>query len=105
MNLNEIYDYMQAQAPREGCGVIVNVNGKEQFLKCRNDAENDDEFILNRQDYLVILMNYPILAIVHSHVNQDELKFSDHDVTASTFLNIPFWLVGIPQREIIIYNG
>lgn len=103
--LEEIYDYMEKHAPREACGVIVINKGESAWVPCRNDSLKDDEFILNKYDYIQAhLNNEEVVAVVHSHINQEDLKLSEHDRKASNFLKIPYWVIGIPQRECIIHE-
>ena len=101
----DIFSYMEGCAPREGCGVVVIANGEKTWIPCGNDSVEADEFIINKKDFIVASMYYELVAIVHSHINQEDLKLSDHDIMASKYLNVPYWVVGIPQREIIKYNG
>lgn len=98
----KIKDYMLLQLPKEGCGLIL--DGK--FIPCRNDSEKENEFIINKEDYIKASLKGKITAIVHSHNNEDneKLAFSDHDITASNYLKIPYILVGVPNWDIITHG-
>ena len=43
--LPEIYSHMEKEAPREGCGLIVQKNDKIKFISVENKSEDENEFI------------------------------------------------------------
>ena len=42
-HLSEILEYLEAEYPKEGCGVIGKINGKTKWFPCRNQAEDPEE--------------------------------------------------------------
>ena len=47
--LQEIEDHFKKEYPREGCGVISVVQGKQKWFPCTNIAEENDHFIIDTQ--------------------------------------------------------
>lgn len=58
-----------AEYPRESCGVVVADGSKQKYIRCRNAADNRDDFRISGQDWAAAEDQGRILAIVHSHIN------------------------------------
>ena len=68
--LQAIHDHVVADFPREACGVVCVVKGRERYVRCRNNARSPTEqFILDPQDYADAEELGEIVSIVHSHPN------------------------------------
>lgn len=68
----QFISHAQRCHPREACGVVAIVKGKQQYYECENLAENDGDFILDPRDYIriddfVSSHSGDIVAIIHSH--------------------------------------
>ena len=56
------------QDPKEACGLLLNIRGKERYYPCRNLSMTDHQcFILDPEDYVKADNMGDIIAIVHSH--------------------------------------
>jgi len=60
--------HAKEQDPKESCGLLLNIRGKERYYPCRNLSMTDHQcFILDPEDYVKADNTGDITAIVHSH--------------------------------------
>ena len=50
----EIEKHFKKEYPKEGCGVLAVVKGKKQWFPVKNIAENNDDFIMDSDEYMNI---------------------------------------------------
>ena len=56
------------QNPKESCGLLLNIRGKERYYPCRNlSMTNHQCFILDPEDYVKADNLGSIKAVIHSH--------------------------------------
>jgi len=53
--------------PRECCGLLVIIKGRERYLPCTNTAQGTEHFILPAKEYADAEQLGEIIAVVHSH--------------------------------------
>ena len=60
--------HAQREDPKESCGLLLNVQGKERYYPCRNLSMTEHQcFIIDPEDYIKADNTGEITAVVHSH--------------------------------------
>jgi len=61
-------NHAKEQDPKESCGLLLNIKGKERYHPCRNLSLTDHQcFIIDPEDYVKADDRGEIIAIIHSH--------------------------------------
>ena len=56
------------QDPKESCGLLLNIKGKEKYFPCRNLSMTAFQcFIIDPEDYIKADNTGDIIAVIHSH--------------------------------------
>ena len=56
------------QDPRESCGLLIDVKGKEKYFPCKNLSSYSQQcFIIDPEDYTKAEDSGKVLAVIHSH--------------------------------------
>lgn len=91
----EAYEHARREYPRESCGLVVNVQGKERYFACRNIAERAEDFILDPEDYAKAEDLGDIMAVVHSHPDVSANP-SQADRVSCEASGLPWLIVAYP---------
>lgn len=96
---SDIRAHAVREYPREACGLIVIVRGKERYLDCRNEAESPMcNFMIHPQDWYAAERAGEITAVVHSHVN-DVARPSEGDRVMMENTKLPWFIVHVSKED------
>ena len=95
----DILLHLHSEYPNEGCGIILNKQGKLKWIPCKNVAvDKKENFKICPKDYVKATLQGDIFAIVHSHIN-GKCRPSKFDKDQSNYLQIPYYIYTIPENE------
>lgn len=94
--LKQIRDHANAEFPRESCGVITVVKGRQRYVPCRNIADGNDHFQIHTDDYAAAEDAGTVTHIVHSHPNGSP-EPSEADRVSCEATGLPWVIVNAPD--------
>jgi proteasome lid subunit RPN8/RPN11 len=92
----QILQHAQSDQPKESCGLVCVVKGRQRYFPCRNLAETPDEhFVLDPADYANAEDYGEVVAVIHSHPTTNPQP-SQADLVACEKTGVPWHIVN-PQ--------
>lgn len=88
----------EAEFPRESCGLVIIQKGRQVYFPCQNLALDDDQFIINPEDYAAADQRGEIVAVIHSHPNLPPLP-SQADRVACEASGLVWHIFSLPSGE------
>ena len=101
MDIGAIKEHFDKEFPREGCGVLAVVKGKKQWFPVTNIAENSDDFIMDSEEYIKLLLTTDIIGIVHNHIG-DSSEPGQTDKDYCNAMGIPYYIFSYPNMDLTI---
>ena len=91
-------NHAKEQDPKESCGLLLNIRGKERYYPCKNLAETSyQSFILDPTDYVKATKKGEIIGVVHSHPSTPPIA-SQADMVSCEKENYKWYIVN-PKTE------
>ena len=96
--------HAKAEDPKESCGLLLIVKGKEKYFPCKNLADKpEDMFIINPEDWVKAEDTGEVTAIIHSHpVTSPDLSMADKVACEKTKLK--WYVVQSSTEEWVEYE-
>ncbi len=95
----EIEQHFKKEYPREACGVLAVVKGKKQWFPVKNIANNNDDFVMDSDEYIKIMLTSDIIGIVHNHIDASP-EPGETDIQQCNVLGIPYYIFSYPEMEL-----
>lgn len=93
--------------PNEACGVIVDVNGKAQFIGCENiHHEPSNNFTVDPLQYSKAADKGQVVAVWHTHIDKSATP-SDEDKAGCNHSELPWYIHGITKNheDVFVFDG
>ena len=93
--------HAKTSLPEESCGVVIDVDGKQEYYPCKNIAiEGANSFTIDPEDWAKAEETGTVLHICHSHPNGD-LTASEEDIKNCDFLGLSWFIFNPLDDECI----
>ena len=98
--MDAIRAHVAAEYPKEACGVVVQAGRRQNYIPCRNIADNPTEaFTLAPADKLAAAQAGEIIMIIHSHPDVVRLIPSEMDRVQCDWSGIEWGIMSWPDGD------
>lgn len=97
----KVKEHFDAEYPKEGCGILAVVKGKKKWFPVKNVGNTSDDFIMDSDEYLKLMLTTDIVGVVHNHINASN-EPSETDIEQCNALGIPYYIFSYPDMELNI---
>ena len=92
------------QAPKESCGLLAIIKGKETYWPCENLSESPDEFfVIDPDNWADCEDEGELIGIIHSHAYGSALP-SEADKASCEHLGLPFYIYSVENKNWIDFE-
>jgi proteasome lid subunit RPN8/RPN11 len=92
------------QAPKESCGLLAIIKGKETYWPCDNLSESPDEFfVIDPDNWADCEDEGELIGIIHSHAYGSALP-SEADKASCEHLGLPFYIYSVKHKNWINFE-
>lgn len=96
--LDEIHKHIEAELPREACGVVIIELGKYKYIPCKNISQNLQDFVIDPVDWANAEDMGSIVLVVHSHPNISP-EPTQADLVGCENSKLPWMIINWPSKE------
>lgn len=97
--LEAIRAHAAQEYPRESCGLVVVVKGKQRYVPVRNVAERNEHFVMHPEDQAAAEDLGEVVMVVHSHPNLPATP-SQADLVGCEASGLPWLIVNWPTGAV-----
>ena len=92
------------EAPKESCGLLAIIKGKETYWPCKNLSESPDEFfVIDPDNWADCEDEGELIGIIHSHAYGSALP-SEADKASCEHLGLPFYIYSVEHKNWIDFE-
>ena len=96
--IDEIKQHFEEWYPKEGCGVYAVIKGKLEWFPCNNVATDEDDFVIDSEQYIKIAQKGDIIAVIHSHPDAS-CEPSPDDIKYCNATGLKYYIFSYPSME------
>jgi proteasome lid subunit RPN8/RPN11 len=101
--IDEIEKHFEEWYPKEGCGVLAAIKGEMQWFPCKNVATDEDDFVIDSEEYIRVGQRGDIVAVVHSHPDESP-EPSELDRKYCNATGLKYYIFSYPEMELFTLN-